>query len=161
MDHVKTLEKDTPDYYGSDVSSVSNIPDGFNEISREEAYVESDTSSATDGLTDGFNDRAVDDHIGPDPEAIMQSVGDGGGGNQGPVGALTDVRDAQSAYAETSEASSTAEKGSSSVPDGDDGSQPALTIDSLKEDLQEAARKKGLDDSGTKQEILDRINGKS
>ena len=65
-DHVRTLDKDTPDYYGSDVSSVSNIPDGFNEVSREEPYEESDTSSATDGLNDGFLDRAPDDHIGPD-----------------------------------------------------------------------------------------------
>ncbi len=152
-DHVRTLDESTPDYYGSDVSSVSNIPDGFNEVSREEAYVESDTTSATEGLIDGYNDRAVDDHIGPDPDAIMQSVGEGGGGNSAPDGALTDVHDAQSAYEGGSEASSSAEEGSSSASDGDDG----LSGDSLKEDLQKGAQDRDLDDSGTKAEIWARI----
>lgn len=184
-DHVVTLDESTPDYYGSDVSSVSGIPDGFNEISREEAYQESDTSSATDGLTDGYNDRAVDDHIGPDPEAIMQSVGDGGGGNQGPVGALTDVTSAQSAYdgdgstpkateaassaasepADRPEGQPTIENLSTTTLDGSDatssdegGEAPAkVTMDSTKPELQKAAQDANVDDSGTKQEIYDRL----
>lgn len=184
-EHVVTLDESTPDYYGSDVSSVSNIPDGFNEISREEAYEESDTSSATEGLTEGFNDRAVDDHIGPDPEAIMQSVGEGGGGDQGPVGALTDVESAQAAYEGDGSTPEAAEGASSSAsepqdrPEGQphienlstttlDGSDATtsdegdagsskVTMDSTKPELQKAAQDANVDDSGTKQEIYDRL----
>jgi hypothetical protein len=161
-DHVHTLDESTPDYYGSDVSSVGNIPDGFNEISREEPYEESDTSSATDGLTDDFNDRAPDDHIGPDPEAIMQSVGEGGGGDRGPDGALTDVTGAQSAYAPDSEGSTTSAEGSSSASDSSDAPEgdtddARVTMDSTKPELQKAAQDANVDDSGTKQEIYDRL----
>lgn len=121
---VVVLDEDTADYYGSDVSSVSDIPDGFNEISREEPYSESDTSSATDGLIEGFNDRAVDDHIGPDPASIMESVGNGGGGDASPDGALTDVNGNESAYdgaKGSNEGSSTAEEGSSDASEDEDG----------------------------------------
>lgn len=175
------LDSDTADYYGSDVSSVvDGRPDGFNDIAREEAYEESDTSSVTEGLTDGFNDRAVDDHIGPDPEDVMDSFADNGG-------VITDLTEGgSSAYdGETSESADEGSSAASEPVDGDEPAdeddepadededdepadepadedededdEPTLSEDSLKEDLQAAARTRGLDDSGTKKEIYARI----
>lgn len=178
---VVVLDKDTADYYGSDVSSVSNIPEGFNEISREEPYEESDVSSATDGLVEGFNTRAVDDHIGPDPHSIMESVGDGGGGDASPDGALTDVNGNESAYdgsQGTNEGSSTAEEGPSTteedegapeggeddddVTEGDDAPEDVApaSMSMNKDELVAMADKVEVDNDGTKEELVERINAK-
>jgi len=169
---VIVLDGDDPHYYGSDVSSAAaGQPDGFNEISREEPYSESDTGSVTDGLPDGFNDRATDDHIGPDPYSIMESVGNGGGGDASPDGALTDVNGNESAYdgsQGSNEGSSTSEEGSSTASDDEDGDEAPdeddepqkATMSMSKPELEKMADEVGVDSDGTKEELVERINAK-
>lgn len=44
------------------------------------------------------------------------------------------------------------------IPTGNEAELDAVSTEDKKEELQEEARARGLDDSGTKQELVDRIN---